>query len=276
MCAVKTKDASEYYRAKEKKYRKEGYSGSHRKQIAKDLGVSPAQADRYAYYDRLIHPLQKMVDNGIIGHSSLQMAATHPISEQQEIHTILCNAQKEGIRLTRELVINITRTYRTGKRTWDEIRPSCFNTIKKKRMPLTPAHITQEKAKNIKKQEQYMDGEYFEYVWFPQLLERNGFILISDTSEKKKSHDSGGDIIAQKDGIRYCFQCKYRSDLNYKIGIEAFQEVWFAKPGNCQIAVVVTNAKICSSAKNDASNRHNILAWDGDMLREMDNKAAKK
>ena len=81
----------------------------------------------------------------------------------------------------------------------------------------------------------YMTGEDFE-VYVAMILQQIGFVNVQLT---KGSGDQGVDIIAEKDGVKYAFQCK-RYDK--PVGSKAVQEVFAGKFFyHCHAAVVVTN-----------------------------------
>ena len=68
----------------------------------------------------------------------------------------------------------------------------------------------------------YMTGEDFE-VYVAMILQQIGFVNVQLT---KGSGDQGVDIIAEKDGVKYAFQCK-RYDK--PVGSKAVQEVFAGK-----------------------------------------------
>lgn len=103
--------------------------------------------------------------------------------------------------------------------------------------------------------------DFEEYV--AHLLECNEFQAVELTAV---SGDFGADILAEKEGRRYAFQCKYYSQA---IGLQAVQEVNTAmRYYGCQEGVVVTNHTFTQPAYALArSNR--IHLWDGATLDEM-------
>ncbi len=107
-----------------------------------------------------------------------------------------------------------------------------------------------------------MSGPEFER-WCAGLLENNGFTDIELTSG---SGDQGVDVLAEKDGIKYAFQCKcYSSDL----GNKPVQEVHAGKYiYQCHVGVVITNRYFTQGAK-DAAKATGILLWDRDKLQSM-------
>lgn len=107
-----------------------------------------------------------------------------------------------------------------------------------------------------------MDGTMFEH-WCVGLLLRSGFQKAERTG---KSGDQGVDIVAVKDSIRYAIQCKcYSSPL----GNTPVQEVLGGKAMyNCHVGVVITNSTYTAGAV-DLAQKHGILLWDRETLREM-------
>ena len=107
-----------------------------------------------------------------------------------------------------------------------------------------------------------MDGTMFEH-WCVGLLLRSGFQKAELTG---KSGDQGVDIVAEKDSIRYAIQCKcYSSPL----GNTPVQEVLGGKAMyNCHVGVVMTNSTYTAGAV-ELAQKHGILLWDREALREM-------
>ena len=100
-----------------------------------------------------------------------------------------------------------------------------------------------------------MDGREFE-EWCADLLISNGFINVKGTPA---SGDQGVDITAQKDDVKYAFQCKcYTSDL----GNTPVQEVFAGKcMYDCHVGVVMSNRPFTSGAKVLAE-KTGVLLWD--------------
>ena len=104
-----------------------------------------------------------------------------------------------------------------------------------------------------------MDGREFEY-FCADLLRRNGFTDVDVTAG---SGDQGVDILAQKDEIRYAFQCKcYETDL----GNTPVQEIHAGKEiYDCHVGVVMTNRGFTAGAR-EAARRTRTLLWGRDKL----------
>lgn len=98
-----------------------GFKGSKREEIAKRLGISVQQADRYNTMNKIILPVWDMVRAEIVGMSSVMPMAKHNEAEQTEIYNIMQEALKKDVSLTRDTVKVIVDGYRDGKKTWAEI-----------------------------------------------------------------------------------------------------------------------------------------------------------
>ena len=107
-----------------------------------------------------------------------------------------------------------------------------------------------------------MDGTDFEF-FCADLLKESGFLDVEVT---KLSGDYGVDILAEKDGISFAFQCK-----NYMspVGIKAVQQIYSGKAYyDKMVGVVMTNHCFTKPAI-DFAEKLNILLWDGEYLKEM-------
>lgn len=104
-----------------------------------------------------------------------------------------------------------------------------------------------------------MNGTDFEF-FVKELLDKLDYYNIEVTSA---SGDFGVDVIAEKDNIRYAFQCKLYSD---KVGNSAVQEVHAGKEHySCNTAIVITNNYFTDSAIYQAKET-GVVLWDRDML----------
>ena len=100
-----------------------------------------------------------------------------------------------------------------------------------------------------------MDGEEFERHC-AELLKEAGFGHVEITPP---SHDFGADILADRDGISYAFQCKY---YDKPVGVHAVQEVYAGRDYyGCMVGVVITNNTFTAPAKELAESLK-ILLWD--------------
>jgi hypothetical protein len=96
-------------------------SNKMREEVAKRLGLSIPQADRYNTMNKVILPVWDMVSREIVGMSSVLPMAKHTPEEQQVIYEIMQEAIKADVDLTRDTVKKIVAAYREGKKTWAEI-----------------------------------------------------------------------------------------------------------------------------------------------------------
>ena len=106
-----------------------------------------------------------------------------------------------------------------------------------------------------------LEGLEFE-EYFSKILN----ILGYDSCSTQASGDYGIDVIAEKDGIKYGFQCKL---YNQNVGNKAVQEAYSGKSFyNCHVAIVVTNNYFTKGAINQAE-KNNVVLWDRDKLIEI-------
>ena len=109
-----------------------------------------------------------------------------------------------------------------------------------------------------------MEGHAFEH-WCANLLHKIGFKIIEVT---KGSGDQGGDIIAEKGGVRYAIQCKRYAPKD-KVSNKAVQEVHAGKDVyKCHVSAVMTNTYFTVSAKELADSTKTLL-WDRDEIKRM-------
>ena len=107
-----------------------------------------------------------------------------------------------------------------------------------------------------------MEGHDFEY-YCAELLEKSGFLEVEVT---KGSGDFGADILAEKDGITYAFQCKC---YNTPVGVRAVQEAYAGRDFyDCMVGVVITNQYFTAPAV-EAAAKLKILLWDRGYLDSM-------
>jgi len=92
-----------------------GIEGNHREIIAERLGLSVAQADRYAAFEKIIEPVWDMVQSGSVGMSSVLMMASHTPEEQSEIFESMRELLGDGLELTRQRIESLIKVYREKK-----------------------------------------------------------------------------------------------------------------------------------------------------------------
>ena len=109
------------YKMHEEYLKAENFDGKVRDEIAKRLGVSVAQADRYNTMNKVISPVWDMIRNELVGMSSVMPLASHTKEEQAEIYEIMQEAQSADVNLTRDVMKQIVERYREGQKTWEGI-----------------------------------------------------------------------------------------------------------------------------------------------------------
>ncbi len=108
-----------------------------------------------------------------------------------------------------------------------------------------------------------MEGHDFEY-YCADLLKDSGFLDVEVT---KGSGDFGADILAEKDGITYAFQCKC---YDKPIGVKAVQEIYAGRDYyGKMVGVVMTNQYFTQPAV-DLAQKLNIMLWDRGYVDGMD------
>lgn len=91
------------------------YGGNIREEIAKRLGISVQQADRYNSMNKVILPVWELVRQEAVSMSAVLPMASHSEEEQAEIFDLLCESLQKGKNLTREYVKRIIDNYREAK-----------------------------------------------------------------------------------------------------------------------------------------------------------------
>lgn len=109
------------YKMHEEYLKEAGFAGNVREEIARRLGISVPQADRYNAMNKIITPVWDMVRNDIVGMTSVMPMASHPLEEQAMIYDIMLEALDLNVNLTRETMKQIVDGFRKGKRAWAEI-----------------------------------------------------------------------------------------------------------------------------------------------------------
>ena len=109
------------YKMHEEYLKSINFDGKIRDEVARRLGISTPQADRYNTMNKIILPVWDMVRDETVGMTSVMPMASHSQNEQVEIYDIMQEALAKGVALTRETVKQIVFGYREGKKTWAEI-----------------------------------------------------------------------------------------------------------------------------------------------------------
>lgn len=103
------------------------FEGKIREEIAKRMGLKPAQADRYKHMNSAIIPLRDMVANGVLGISSITDTGLYSESEENQFEILqILNEyiENEDKNLNRDMVSFIVKCYRKGMKSWNEIKNS--------------------------------------------------------------------------------------------------------------------------------------------------------
>jgi hypothetical protein len=103
------------YKLHEKYLMDSGFEGSIREEIAKRLGVSVQQADRYNQMHSVIPQIWALVREGACGMSAVLPLAAFGEDEQLEMFATLKHYAEQGSSLTRAAVKGIIDCYRTDK-----------------------------------------------------------------------------------------------------------------------------------------------------------------
>ena len=112
------------YKMHEEYLKESGFSGSIREEVAKRLGISVQQADRYKQFNKIILPVWDLVRNEEVGMSSVLPMSSHAPEEQAEIYNIIVECMSsmgEDEKPNRKTVKMIIDKYREGARSWNEI-----------------------------------------------------------------------------------------------------------------------------------------------------------
>lgn len=154
-------------------------------------------------------------------------------------------------------IINVPRKSSLGTRERTVLQP---NAVKESNS--IDSKIVEDKVSKEMNRISKLNGFQFE-KYFGQLLGNLGYSNIDVT---QKSSDQGIDIVAEKNGIRYGFQCKHYQN---KVGNKAIQEI-YAGLAYYQLdkGVVVTTSSFTASAI-DLAKKTNIGLYDYFDLKEL-------
>ena len=106
---------SKRYKMHEEYLKSREFKGNVREEIAKRLGISVQQADRYSAMNKVIEPVWDMIRRGIVGMSSVLPMATYTLDEQVEIFGMMEKHISLGGALTRETTRSLIDGYKTSK-----------------------------------------------------------------------------------------------------------------------------------------------------------------
>ena len=100
------------YKMHEAYLKASGFKGAKREEIAKRLGISLTQADRYNRFNQIIAPIWELVRKESVGMSSVLLMYTLPTEEQEEIYQIFLRVLEKEERINRETCELIIKKYR--------------------------------------------------------------------------------------------------------------------------------------------------------------------
>ncbi len=124
-------------------------------------------------------------------------------------------------------------------------------------------NLNKPQAKSKGTDKRLKDGNSFE-DYCAELLADNGFTEVRLTPQ---SNDFGVDIIAEKGGVSYAFQCKY---YNHPVGTRAVQEIYAGVNFyHRMVGVVLTNENFTSGAVKLATEL-NVLLWGDEILAKLE------
>jgi len=109
------------YKALESFYKTIGFKGNSRDEIALRLGLSIAQADRYKALGKIIEPILGLLQNEVVGMSSIQPVASLKKDEQSIVFNMMKECLDSGGELTRETVKWIVDNYKSGLTSYGDL-----------------------------------------------------------------------------------------------------------------------------------------------------------
>lgn len=109
------------YKGIEEALKLNGFQGNMREEIAKRMGVSVQQADRYNQLNKIILPVWDMINEDKVGMSSVLPLSSFTTEQQAEIVDIFEECMRAGKRLSREVCKELINNYKAGKKTYSEM-----------------------------------------------------------------------------------------------------------------------------------------------------------
>jgi hypothetical protein len=97
------------------------FEGNIREEVAKRLGISVQQADRYNAYDKVIDLIKGMVNKDIVGMSSVMPIAPLSDADQLIIYDMMNECVDARVGLTRDVVRFIVDGFKEGKTSYSEL-----------------------------------------------------------------------------------------------------------------------------------------------------------
>ena len=110
------------YRETKEYLKEQGQTTNFREEIAKRMGLSAKQADRYNRLLDIIPEGWALIQGNIVGMSSILKMSLHSEEEQREILEMLMECNNEGVRLSRDKCENIIEAYKNGIKSYGEFK----------------------------------------------------------------------------------------------------------------------------------------------------------
>lgn len=92
-----------------------GFNGNKREEIAKRLGISIPQADRYNYFNKIISPVWDLVRAESVGMSSVIGMSSLTVEDQNKVYQIFLQYLEKENRISREKCDLIIQSFKAGK-----------------------------------------------------------------------------------------------------------------------------------------------------------------
>lgn len=137
------------------------FKGNIREEIAKRLGLSTQQADRYNQMNKVILSVWDMIKDEKVGMSSVLPMSNFFPEHQEEIFKIFNECLSAGERLSRDMCKKIIDGYKAGKNTYFEIVNKENNDLQISSAPTPPTPDSETEPKNtgINIKEEYLPNE---------------------------------------------------------------------------------------------------------------------
>lgn len=149
------------YKMHEECLKNSNFKGNIREEIAKRLGLSTQQADRYNQMNKVILSVWDMIKDEKVGMSSVLPMSNFFPEHQEEIFKIFNECLSAGERLSRDMCKKIIDGYKAGKNTYFEIVNKENNDLQISSAPTPPTPDSETEPKNtgINIKEEYLPNE---------------------------------------------------------------------------------------------------------------------
>lgn len=214
------------YKMHEEYLKESGFKGSVRNEIAKRLGLSSQQADRYKQMNDITLLVWDMIKDDKVGMSSVLPMAQFTLDAQAEIVAIFNECLENGQSLTREMCKRIIEGYKEGKKTYLDIVQPSIEDISKVSRPSGSGSVTnvnpepsetKEKTKNRNDEVNYdlshREGLETSDKYKDERLTEDDKTVIEKTENKKKPQDETEKRLANGDKINGLIE-KLENTLN--------------------------------------------------------------